>query len=875
MDPSPVARLPNGDLCLDRGGMLAALRLVAMLLVIACAVGCGGGSGSENQPPPNPTASLATISPVSLASGAPDTTVTVTGSNFVSISTINFNGTALATSFISATQMTAVIPSADLAAAASDQITVSTPAPGGGISNAKTLAVVALGSFVMIAAPATSGQGNGAWLVSVAAVDSTGAAVAGLPVSLNTSAATASQTQGFTDSSGSFQASVSPPASYSGEPIAVSAVTGSQTAAVNIAFVASVFNPASAIAKKAVLRAQGAASSNAAVNSPFVMGVAGPSSSSNPFAVNPNLCYTNVDLGMTVPVDCEFVYTNQGVVQGLLNVADTVCNVGDLIVGGAACLGVVATPVACLLSETGVGAAICVGGLVAEAPLSDLCMGFLSHELAQAMFTNKLDQAAAVVGIQTGAPSAADALGLICDAVSAADIGIGNGASGTQVSILPKEPITVVGTSVNFTASVTGNNNTAVTWSVNGVNGGSQAFGTVDSNGVYTAPSTVPPFPWVTVKATSVADSTAGAPAVTHVVANPPGTIITVAGNGTAGYSGDTGPATSAQLLLPSGVAIDGGGNMFIADSSNNVIRRVDAVSGVITTIAGTGVAGFSGDSGPGTAAQLNRPTHVVFDRTVNLYITDASNNRIREVNAVTGEITTIAGNGIGGYSGDGGPATNAELNFPDGVALDSDGNLYIGDAQNNRIRKVTIATGIITTVAGNGVAGFAGDGQIATNAELNFPSRPALDMAGNLYIADFQNNRIRRVDASTNVITTVAGTGAAGYSGDGGPAAGAQLNGPISVTVDSPGNIYIADTTNERVRVVNTGADQITVLGVTIPPGDIETVVGDGLLGYSGDGGPAINARIDFSTGLLVDAQGNLYFADAQNNVIRKVTGN
>jgi hypothetical protein len=176
--------------------------------------------------------------------------------------------------------------------------------------------------------------------------------------------------------------------------------------------------------------------------------------------------------------------------------------------------------------------------------------------------------------------------------------------------------------------------------------------------------------------------------------------------------------------------------------------------------------------------------------------------------------------------------------------------------------------------VAGNGIAGFSGDGGVATSAELNFPSRPAIDSTGDLYIADFQNNRVRRVASGTNIITTVAGTGTAGFSGDGGSATSAELNGPISVTVDGAGNLYIGETNNQRVRVVNTSLSVITLLGVTVQPGAIQTVAGDGLSGYFGDGGPAINAGVNFPTGLLIDAQGNLYFADANNNVARKIIG-
>jgi sugar lactone lactonase YvrE/pimeloyl-ACP methyl ester carboxylesterase len=352
----------------------------------------------------------------------------------------------------------------------------------------------------------------------------------------------------------------------------------------------------------------------------------------------------------------------------------------------------------------------------------------------------------------------------------------------------------------------------------------------------------------------------------------PPGTIITVAGNGIPGYSGDGGPATSAQLFASSGVVFDSDGNMFIADSRNNVIRRVDAVMHVITTIAGNGIQGSSGDGGPASSAQLNGPTHLTFDGVRNFYITDAGNARVRKVDAATRVITTVAGNGTPGFSGDGGPAINAQLNFPDAIALDGSGNLYIGDASNNRVRKVTLTTGVITTVAGNGTPGYGGDGGLATNAELQFPSRAVLDGAGNLYIADLQNNRVRRVDATTGVIVTVAGTGTAGYSGDGGPARSAELNGPLSVMVDTAGNLYIADVFNSRIRVVNTGTTQITVAALTIQPGNIQTIAGNGIVGYQGDGGPATSAQLNIPTGLVLNSAGNLYFGDSGNNVVREV---
>jgi len=334
----------------------------------------------------------------------------------------------------------------------------------------------------------------------------------------------------------------------------------------------------------------------------------------------------------------------------------------------------------------------------------------------------------------------------------------------------------------------------------------------------------------------------------------PNGTISTVAGNGSAVEGGDGGLATQAHLNGPAGVAVDSSGALLIADQAGNQIRRVDASTGLISTIAGTSLYGFAGDGGPAIAAQLYTPVDIFFTSSSVLLIADQSNFRVRAL--ANGNLTTIAGNGNYGYSGDGGVATDANLPAPDGVASDSAGNLYVCDSFANRVRTVS-PFGIISLFAGTGTPGFGGDGGPATSAMLVDCDGIAVDTAGNVYVADTHNRRIRRIN-SAGIITTIAGTGMNNFSGDGGQSSGAALSNPQGVAVDSKGNLYIADTGNNRIRKVSSG--------------NIATIAGNGQVGFGGEGLQATTVPLSAPSRVIVDSSGNVYFSDTGNNAVRKI---
>lgn len=343
--------------------------------------------------------------------------------------------------------------------------------------------------------------------------------------------------------------------------------------------------------------------------------------------------------------------------------------------------------------------------------------------------------------------------------------------------------------------------------------------------------------------------------------------VISTIGGSSPGFSGDGGQATLAELYRPAHALVDVSGSLYFSDASNNRVRKIDS-SGVITTVAGT-LLGYAGEDVTGPNAEFRDPTGVASDANGNLYIADAGNHRIRRIDRQSGLVTTRAGLGLPGFAGDGGPAEQAQFESPSAVVLDKDDNIYVADTGNNRVRRIDTLTGVVDTFAGSEVSGFGGDGGSAEAAQLLTPTDLAIDEAGNLFIADSGNHRIRRVDAATHVIATIAGNGAPGYpgAGDGGPAIQASLENPAGLAMGTWGVLFIADSGHNSIRAVD------------LVSGTIVTVSGSGVASYSGDRTPASSAGLNRPRGLAVDSAGQIYVADTDNHAVRKIdyygTGN
>ena len=341
--------------------------------------------------------------------------------------------------------------------------------------------------------------------------------------------------------------------------------------------------------------------------------------------------------------------------------------------------------------------------------------------------------------------------------------------------------------------------------------------------------------------------------------ANDAPTIRTVVGTGEAGYTGDGGPAGDATLREPFLCAFDSAGNLFFCEARNHIVRRVDAASGIVTTVAGTGEQGYSGDGGPATGATLYEPYSLEVDADGSIYIVDRLNAAIRRVEGTTGIITTVAGTGEPGYSGDGGPGGEAQLREPNDCFLDKGGGLLIADIQDQRIRRLDLTTGIIDTFAGNGEKVRGGDGMPANQASILGARAVCMDSRGNTFIAEREGNGVRIVTAG-GIMGTVAGADAErGYAGDGGPALAATWGAPKAIRCDANDNIIVVDTENHAIRRIdaNTG---------------IVTTIAGGHLGSDGDGGPATDAGMDRPHGCGIAANGAIYVADSNNHRVRVV---
>lgn len=333
--------------------------------------------------------------------------------------------------------------------------------------------------------------------------------------------------------------------------------------------------------------------------------------------------------------------------------------------------------------------------------------------------------------------------------------------------------------------------------------------------------------------------------------------VVTIGGTGSHDYGGDGGPAIQAGIGGPFGVIIGPDGALYVCETENHSVRRIDLKTGVITTVAGTGKAGYSGDNGPATQATCREPYEIRFDSLGSMYFVEMKNHLVRKVDARTGLISTVAGTGKPGFSGDDGPATAAALNVPHSIVLDAADNIYIADIGNHRLRQVDSKTGIIRTISGTGSKQKTPDGAPLQGTPLNGPRTLDFDGAQSVFLALREGNAVYRIDLKTQTLHHLAGTGKQGYAGDGGPAKSALLAGPKGLALGPQGDVYLADTESHTIRVIRSST------------GLIETLVGDGKLGDGPDGDP-LKCRLARPHGVFVDKLGQVYIGDSSNNKVR-----
>jgi hypothetical protein len=847
-----------------------------LILVFAFLVSGCGGSG----PTPNSAPSIGALKPSSATAGAASQTLTVDGTNFLASSTVTYNGTAHAATFTSSTELTIQVSASDQTTAGNFPVVVTNPAPGGGQSNSVSFTVNNPAPLVSSVSPPVLAIGSPATLIKV--TGSNFVATSQILLNGNSTPTTFISSIELTAMAPTSILATGPSVSVA----VASAPPGggtSSTVAVQLVSVGSL----------ALLAVPATAS---APSGPWMAFIVARDASGNPIA----------ELPITMTASEGTLSVSQGVTDSNGSFSATITPPAGISATEA--VGLVATiggqSVSASLTFTGLSSAAIRAGNSAAAIRAELGIKATAASAASPTI------APVVIGLTTASPGSTSPFAAPNYCYTNAALSTTETAQCAalfqeqNMSLQPSNPFQAGCSVATIASTVIGATECAGTAisliscaiAITGV-GSVGTLGTTDAICAATLNLTASTLArdcaefiiGLVTKHFSPAAATdeelvelsiePSDDPIDDIVTecdllngttNPSSTSVTapVAGNGTQGFG--NGPALAISLNAPTGVALDAKGNIYFDDDGNNVIRELTLATGEVTTIVGTGDAGYTGNGGPATAATLNHPTQVAFDSDFNLYIADAGNNVVRKV-TTAGVITTVAGTGVAGFSGDGSDATQAMLNFPDSIALDAVGNLYIADTGNNRIREVT-SGGVINTVVGNGIAGYGGDNGPATAAELNEPTRVVVDASGNLFISDLQNNRIREVNGSSNIITTLAGNGIAGDQGDGNSASNAELDNPVSLTLDASGNVYIADLGNQVIRVVNMQSTPATLLGVSVQPGDIATVVGGGTQSDLIPGA-SLSVSLMFPTGLITDKAGNLYFADADHNVILRAS--